>query len=167
MLENIKSSFFIKIIFSFLDEKTKLKLLKYNKSLQNFININVINYKLFSGRYIVQEENGNIKEYSSSKDVLIFEGEYKNGKKNGKGKEYDYVGKLIFEGKYKNGKRDGIGKEYNYDGFIMFEGNYSNGNRWDGKGYDDKNNVIYELKNGIGYIKIYNYYRDLIFEGEY
>ena len=45
----------------------------------------------------------------------------------------------------------------------MFEGNYSNGNRWDGKGYDDKNNVIYELKNGTGYIKIYNYYRDLIF----
>ena len=49
----------------------------------------------------------------------------------------------------------------------MFEGNYSNGNRWDEKGYDDKNNVIYELKNGTGYIKIYNYYRDLIFEGEY
>ena len=35
MLENIKSSFFIKIIFSFLDEKTKLKLVKYNKCLQN------------------------------------------------------------------------------------------------------------------------------------
>ena len=49
----------------------------------------------------------------------------------------------------------------------MFEGNYSNGNRWDGKGYDDKNNVIYELKNGTGYIKIYNYYGDLKFEGEY
>ena len=45
MFEKIKSSFFIKIIFSFLDEKTKLKLLKYNKSLQNFININLINYK--------------------------------------------------------------------------------------------------------------------------
>ena len=35
---------------------------------------------------------------------LIFEGEYKDGKKwNGKGKEYNY-GKLIFEGEYKDGK---------------------------------------------------------------
>jgi len=30
---------------------------------------------------------------------LIFEGEYKNGRKNGKGKE------LLFEGEYLNGKR--------------------------------------------------------------
>ena len=42
-MENIKSSFFMKIIFSFLDEKIKLKLVKYNKSLQNNININLIN----------------------------------------------------------------------------------------------------------------------------
>ena len=46
MLENIKSSFFIKIIFSFLDNKTKLKLMKYNKSLQNKIDISLINYKI-------------------------------------------------------------------------------------------------------------------------
>ena len=30
---------------------------------------------------------------------MIFEGEYKNGRKNGKGKE------LLFEGEYLNGKR--------------------------------------------------------------
>ena len=35
---------------------------------------------------------------------LIFEGELLNGKKNGKGKEYDYMGNLIFEGEYLNGK---------------------------------------------------------------
>ena len=47
-------------------------------------------------------------------DRLIFEGDYKNGKRNGKGKEYsDYNGKLIFEGEYVNGKRNGKGKEYN------------------------------------------------------
>ena len=34
MLKNIKSSYFIKIIFVFLDEKQKLKLVKYNKSIQ-------------------------------------------------------------------------------------------------------------------------------------
>ena len=81
MWENIKSSFFIKLFFSFLDEKTKLKLVKYNKSLQNNININLINYKIFSGRYIVYEENGNIKEYSSYDDELRFGGKYLNVEK--------------------------------------------------------------------------------------
>ena len=31
---------------------------------------------------------------------LIFEGQYLNGEKNRKGKEYDYNGKLIFEGEF-------------------------------------------------------------------
>ena len=127
MLENIKSSFRIKIILFFLDEKTKLKLQKYNKCLQNNININLINYKILSGRYIVYEENGKGKEYSSYNDVLLFEGEYIKGKRNGKGKEYDkYNGKLKFEGEYLNGKRYGIGKEY-YNNKMIFEGEYLNG----------------------------------------
>ena len=61
--------------------------------------------------------------------ALKFEGEYKNGKKNGKGKEFyksyeiyenEYLegeksgSKLIFEGEYLNGERNGKGKEY-YD----------------------------------------------------
>ena len=50
----------------------------------------------------------------------------------------------------------------------MFEGEYYNGYRWNGKIYDNiNNNIIYELKNGKGYIKEYNLYNDLIFEGEY
>ena len=36
---------------------------------------------------------------------LDFEGEFKNGERNGKGKEYDDKGKLIFEGEYFNGKK--------------------------------------------------------------
>ena len=168
MLENIKSSYFIKIIFSFLNEKTKLKLLKYNKCLQNIMNINLINYKISSGRYIVREENGNIKEYSSYDDELLFEGEYLNGERNGKGKEYDWLsGKLTFEGEYLNGKRNGKGKEYNKEGNLIFDGEYLHGKRWNGKGYDDKNNIIYELKNGKGHIKEYDYFGAFIFEGEY
>ena len=45
MLKNVKSSYFIKIIFSFIYEKQKLKLIKYNKSLQDNMNISLINYK--------------------------------------------------------------------------------------------------------------------------
>ena len=41
----------------------------------------------------------------------LFEGEYKNEEKNGKGKEYDKKGNLKFEGEYSNGKR--IAKKLN------------------------------------------------------
>ena len=59
------------------------------------------------------------------------------------------------------------GKEYDCDQLI-FEGEYFYGRKWNGKGYDKKGNILYELKNGKGYIKEYeedeNY---LLFEGEY
>ena len=42
--------------------------------------------------YEMVNGNGKVKEYYD--DILIFEGEYLNGRKNGKGKEYDYEGKL-------------------------------------------------------------------------
>ena len=42
MLKNIKSIYFSRFIFSFLDEKGKLELIKYNKSLQTNLNINLI-----------------------------------------------------------------------------------------------------------------------------
>ena len=105
MLKNIKSSYFIKLIYTFVDEAKKLKLVKYNKSMQKNLNISIINYKHFSGRYIIYESNGFRKEYYGYNDTLIFEGEYLNGERNGKGKEYDNDGKLIFEGEYLNGER--------------------------------------------------------------
>ena len=46
MLKNVKSSYFIKIIFSFMDEKQKLKLIKYNKRFQENMNISLFNYKI-------------------------------------------------------------------------------------------------------------------------
>ena len=53
MLDNIKSSYFFRIIFSFIDENVKLKLVKYNTKLQNKLDINLINYKFFSKKYII------------------------------------------------------------------------------------------------------------------
>jgi len=191
MLENIKSSFFIRTIISFLDEKAKLKLVKYNKTLQNMIDINLINYRILSKRYIVYGENGNVEEYSSLNDGLLFEGKYLNGKRNGNGKEFSYNGKLTFDGEYLNGKRSGKGKEFSYKGKLKYEGKYLNGKKegkgiefgydgkskfegefkdgkkWSGKGYDDKNNIIYEIKNGLEYIKEFGILGRLIYEGEY
>ena len=83
----------------------------------------------------------------------MFEGEYKDDIKNGKGKEY-YKGKLMFEGEYKNGHKNGIGKEYDITGEIIFEGMYLNDERSNQKG--KKENFNYTNKKVEIDIKDYN-----------
>ena len=85
---------------------------------------------------------------------------------NGEVKEYDDDGKLRFEGEYKNGIRNGKGIEYYSDGNKLFEGEYLNGLKWEGKGYGPFNKIVYELKNGNGLMKEY-YNNKLAFEGKY
>ena len=150
-LKKIKSEYTIKILFYHLDEKIKLKLIKYDKNLQNIIDINLNNNIFFSKRYIEFEADGKGKEYDSY-DELKFEGEYLNGERNGKGKEYYLNGELKFEGEYLNGDRlsgkifdiktnmyydlekiNGLFNEYYDDGRLEFEGEYLNGKR-NGKG---------------------------------
>ena len=184
MLKNLKSSYFIKLIFINIHERKKLKIIQYNKNLQNILDIKIYNYKIISGKYIIFEAKEKGKEYNSYNDQMIFEGEYLNGKRNGigkeykdnylvfegfylngkrngKGVEYTYIGNLKYEGEYLNGKRHGKGKIYSYPCDLEFEGEFLNGKKWSGKGYDNKNNVIYNIKEGKGNIKE-NY-----FEGEY
>ena len=134
MLDNIKSIYFIKTLFLFLDDGIELKLINYNKKLQSILDINLINYRRYAKTYIIYEDNKRGKEYNSYNDNLIFEGEYLNGKRNGKGKEYYDIGKLEFEGIYLNGEKNGKGKEYILNtNTLIFEGEYLNGKR-NGKG---------------------------------
>ena len=167
LIENIKSIYFIKILFSHMNEKNKLKLLKYNKNLQETMDFKLINYKFYSGRYIIYDTNGKGREYSGEDDKLIFEGEYLNGKKNGKGKEYYSNGELFYEGEYLNGKRwNGKGKKY-LNGKIEFDTEYLNGINLTNKVYD-KNGKLYEISKNIkGFIKEYDHKGNLTFEGEY
>ena len=130
-------------IFSYLIEEKKFDMFKYSKKYQNILDIRLIDYKIFYGKYIIFEDEGKGKEYNVFNDKLIFEGEYSNGKRNGKGKEY-----------YKRG-------------ILKFEGEYSNGKKWNGKGYNINNEIIYEIKEGRGLIEEYNNNGKLIFEGEY
>ena len=111
MLENIKSLYFIKIIFSYVKEKRKLKMAKYNSILKNKLDISLLNYKFLSQRYINYESKGKGKEYNGHDDRLIFEGEYINGERNGKGEEFYRSGNLEFKGEYLDGKRNGEGAE--------------------------------------------------------
>ena len=141
MLENIKSSHIFQKVFTYINEKMKLKLVKYNKRISNKLYIGLINYQTFQSKYIVYEENEKGKEYNIFTNELIFEGNYKNKIKNGHGKEY-YYDELIFEGEFLNGKKNGKGKEYYDNGELKFDGEYLNGKRWNGKGYDVNNNLI-------------------------
>ena len=176
MFERIKSIYFTKILFSYLYEGNKLDIVKHNKRLQKIININNINYLLFSGRYIVyekegkvNEKEGKVKEYNIDNDILIFEGDYLNGKRHGKGKLYYPDGNKLFEGEFLNGKKNGKGKEFYVNGNLLFEGVYLNGNKWNGIGYElNTNNILFELKNGKGKVKEYIFsFGILVFEGEY
>ena len=63
------------------------------KKFQDILDINIVNFRLFSRKCIILEQNGKGKEYESIENNLLFEGEYLNGKRNGKGKQYEY-GKL-------------------------------------------------------------------------
>ena len=92
MLENIRSKYIFKYSLSFIIEKKKLNLVRYNKNMQAKININILNYKKFSGNYTTIFKNNNkvgiiFDEY---KDKIIFEGEYSNGK-NGKGNNFCFI----------------------------------------------------------------------------
>ena len=117
--------------------------------------------------------NGYVEKYLLFQ--LLFEGEYRNGERKGKGKEYHLDGTLKFEGEYRNGKRIGKGVEYDKNRKLRFEGEYLYGfkrkgklyinwildyegeflfnKKWNGKGFDENGNIIYELTNGNGKVK--------------
>ena len=174
MLANDKLEFFNKKLFSILCDKRKFKLIKYNKYFQNIFKINLIDYKRLSGKYIIYKSEEKGKEYDGFRKCLLYEGEFLNGERNGEGKEYEYSDKgndislhLIFEGEYLKGKRNGKGKEYYHNGTLKFIGEYKSGNKWDGKEYDTKGNLLFELKQGKGFIKEYYRNEKLKYEGDY
>ena len=187
MLELIKSKYFQKLIFSYLNEQVKLEIIKHNKNIQKLIGLDLINYKVFSGRYIVYESNGITKEFDSYNDRLIYEGTYLKAKRHGKGKEYNkWNGQLIFEGEYKYGKRNGNGSEYDYNFDLTYQGEYLNGKK-NGKGkqyfyhkyvteIEHLNGKIWNINlkdsftninNGKGYIKEILKNNNIAFEGYY
>ena len=75
MLIGIKSSIVLKKIMSYLKDEKKLKLLKYNKKVQNILNITIIDFLKLSGKYIIDQKDGIKYIYNSYNDELIYEGE--------------------------------------------------------------------------------------------
>ena len=58
--------------------------------------------------------------------------------------------------------------QYYRHGKLEYEGEFLYDKKWNGKGYDENGNIIYELMNGTGKVKEYNMFNGkLEFEGEY
>ena len=119
----------------------------------------------YEAEYLNAGINGIVKKYHYLNSKLKFIGEYFDGSKNGKAKEYYLDEKLKYEGEYLyNFKLRG--KEFHNEKLI-YEGEYFLNKRWNGKIYDENGNVIYEIKEGNGKGKEYDDNGNLIFEGEY
>ena len=89
--------------------------------------------------------NGFIKEFHEN-GALSFEGEIKDGEKNGKGKIFNECGHLIYEGNLYNGIKNGLGKLYNDCGDLIFEGYFGNGKQMKGTiyKYNNRCELIYK-----------------------
>ena len=85
-----------------------------------------INGKLvYEGEYIYDGNYNDVKYNWKGYDengCLIYEIIKGNGK--GKVREYYYDGTLLFEREYKNGRRNGIGKKYDNKGNFEYEGEF-------------------------------------------
>ena len=88
----------------------------------------------FTGKYVEYSDNGQ-KEY---------EGNFKNGKKNGLMTVWSENGQKLIETNYKNGKQDGLWTGWHENGQKQFETNYKNGKKnglmtwWDKEGNIDE-----------------------------
>ena len=162
----VKSKYILKQVFDHIIIRKKLKIIIHNKELRSILEYNINDYKKLSEKEIIIEKNGKGKEYIIDKNILIFEGEYSKGKRNGKGNEYYINGQLKSEGTYLKGEKNGKFKEYYFNGQLKFDGEYLNGNKIKGIGFDIDDTIIYETKkNGI----IQEYYNNgiLKFKGKY
>ena len=135
--------------------------------------------------------NGKVKEWDINKNC-IFDGEYLNGKKwnsklieykfsetsyqcekiyyeyiNGKKIEYTYNDENILKKQIENDCGKIIGKEFYKNGQLKYEGEYKGLSEWEGKGYTIDGDINYIIHEGSGKVKEYNWFGNLIFEGEY
>ena len=160
MINKIKSPYSLEVIFSYINENKKLNILMYNKKLLSKLQLNIQSYKNFNGIKIINKYRR--KEYFNGQ--LIYDGEYKNDERNGKGKEY-YKGKIIYDGEYENNERNGKGKEYNKKGDICFEGKYCYGKKGKGIYYNTKFELSLYIKPLTGNrISINANYNDTIMD---
>lgn len=71
------------------------------------------------------EQTGKIRWYNN--DVLLYDGEVKNGAAHGKGVSYFANGQVRYNGEWKNGEYDGVGTLYDESGRKIYSGKWKKG----------------------------------------
>lgn len=106
---------------------------------------------------------GSFGEEYYSDGVLKFEGNFKNGKRNGYGKSYYPTGKLQYEGMWANGVFHGEGTLFDSKGKVVHEGEWVNGHQMTHKNkenhfseFNEKKLKVYtdELNSLIGLMNV-------------
>ena len=87
-LNIIRSKYILQHIFNYLERHKKLILSNYNKALQYKLKLSIEDYKYETNIIKICGFKWYGKEYNKFSKKLIFEGNYLNGEKNGKGIEY-------------------------------------------------------------------------------
>ncbi len=120
---------------------------------QNGLNGNVVWYYKNGRRYEGAVKNGQRHgkgRLISEKNVLIYDGDYVNGKSDGKGVFYSNSG-WKYEGDFKGGLRHGQGTMFYNQGYWV--GEWKDGERWKGNGL-----ILFYDDNGVETGKFYNGY---------
>ena len=89
-------------------------------------------HELFEGEYKDGEKyNGKLRTYFDSINYeLKGEFEIKNGKYDGNGiLYYEFFGYIKYIGEFKDGMKEGFGKEYDKQGNIIYQGKYVKGKK--------------------------------------
>ena len=71
ILDNLKSDYFLQKLYDNITKKKKLEIVKYNKTIQNRINISVKNYKEYSENYTKIELNIKVLKNTKGKFINI------------------------------------------------------------------------------------------------
>ena len=83
-------------------QMTKFSLINHNKKIQKVFQIDTESFRKISQRYRIIQNDGKGQEFLINTNYLIFEGEFKKGKKHGKGYEYYYNKNLALDKEYLN-----------------------------------------------------------------
>ena len=134
--------------------------IKHGKGTEYYKNKN----KRYEGSFQYGKHHGYGKEYYYDKEILKYEGEFKDDLYDKEGKEYDENGQIIYEGGFKNGKYHGKGKLYR-NGKVVYQGDFED-NKLQGKGieFNEEGEIVYsgEFKNnaydGYGKKNLYRPY---------
>jgi hypothetical protein len=136
----------------------------------NIFSIYIKDVLLYNGKF----KNGLFADYSKlyNNGYLYYQGKFINGKMNGNGTIYNSKNQKIYSGYFVDDCKNGFGIEYYKNGVIKYQG-YWKKNKYDGKGvyFSDTGNVWYDGDwwNGkrFGMGVTYDDNEDIIYKGIY